>query len=150
MKKRRRNLPLWRLLVIPLVISVGFMIYRWFLVRQDEAIAPREQVVLGTVYKVTHGKQYTAQYSFAYEGKVYRGSEITHPDQCVCDAAVYFDPTNPSTNTLVEYRRKSKQDRWMMHACSYTSIGLAVALACIWGLKKPRGESAQGGPLKNS
>jgi hypothetical protein len=138
-----RRLPFWGMLLIWLVMSIGFGAYQRFLVQQDQAIAPREQAMLGTVYKVTHGKQYTAHYSFKYEGKEYRNSEITRPDQGVCDVAVYFDPRNPSTNTLVEYRHKINQDRWVMHACGYASIGLAGTLAVVLWIKRSRTRSTE-------
>jgi hypothetical protein len=137
MKRRRKNLPFWAILTIWLVMSTGFAAYNWFLVRQDEAIAPREQVALGTMYKLSHGKSTTASYSFEYSGKTYRGSETVSSNHCFCDVPVYFDPDHPSTNTLVEYRRKINLDHGMMVACSYVSVGLAIILGCVvWALRK--------------
>ncbi len=136
MKGRRRNLPFWALLTIWLVMAIGFAAYQWFLVRQDNAIAPREQVALGSMYKLTHGKSTTAFYSFTVAGKEYKGSEMVRSDHCFCDVAVYFDPNDPSTNTLVEYRRKSRQDHAVMMGCSYAALGLAVILACVLMFKK--------------
>jgi hypothetical protein len=144
MKKRRRNLPLWGLLLIWLVMSISFMIYNWFLVRQDEAIAPREQVVLGSIYRTSHWKQGTAFYSFTYAGRKYHGREMVRPDQlCLCDVAVYLDPAHPSTNTLVEYRHKSRQDHSMMIGCGYASGGLGVILAFVLWIKNSKMKSTE-------
>jgi hypothetical protein len=139
--RRRRRLPFWAILTIWLVMAIGFAAYNWFLVRQDEAIAPREQVVLGSVYKISHGKTDTAFYTFNFAGRAWHGSEMAPYKQCVCDAAVYFDPTNPSNSSLVEYRRKSRLDHRMMTGCGYASAGLGAALACVLVLKKARRKS---------
>ena len=148
-KKRRRNLPFWGLLLIWLIMSVGFMIYNWFLIRQDQAIAPAERAVLGSIYRTTRWKQDKAFYSFTFAGQKYYGSEIVGPDKmCICDVVIYFDPEHPSTNTLVEYRKKSKQDHWMMVGCGDASAGLAVALAFVLGLKMTRARAVQTGPYK--
>lgn len=133
--RRRRKLPFWGMLTIWLVMAVGFAAYNWFLVRQDQAIAPRENVALGTMYKLSQWKGTTAFYSFKFAGKEYRGSEAVAPDHCFCDVAVYFDPDHPSTNTLVEYRRKAKEDHDMMRDSSYASVGLAALLACVLAMR---------------
>ena len=144
MKSRRRNLPFWGMLTIWLVMAIGFTAYQWFLIRQDDAIAPRERSALGSMYKMTHWKQDKAFYSFTYEGREYHGSEIVAPGHCFCDVAVYFDPDHPSTNTLVEYRRKSEQDRKMIVGCSYVSMALAIIFACVLLLRKERSKPATG------
>jgi hypothetical protein len=126
------------MLTIWLVMSTGFAAYNWFLVRQDKAIAPREQVALGTMYNLSHGRSTTASYSFNFAGKEYRGSEMVSSNHCFCDVAVYFDPNHPSTNTLVEYGRKAKHDHDMMIGCSYASVGLATALACVLAFRKSK------------
>lgn len=141
--KTRRRLPVWGILSILLTMAIGFTLYNWFLVGQDEAIASRERTVLGSIYRTTRWKQSTAFYSFTYAGREYKGSEIVGPDKmCICDVAVYFDPERPSTNTLVEYRRKKKQDHSMMVGCGYASLALGVGLVCAWALKR-RTDSAK-------
>jgi hypothetical protein len=141
---KRRNLPFWALLSIWLVMSTGFTAYNWFLVRQDEAIAPHEQIVVGSIYKTTHWKQDTAFYSFTYADRKYYGSEIVGPDKmCICDVPVYFDPAHPSTSTLVDYLRKSKQDHSMMIGCGYASEGLAVILALVLWIKRSKTKSTE-------
>lgn len=137
--RRRKHVPFWGMLTIWLVMSAGFAAYNWFLVRQDESIAPREHVALGTMYKLTQGRHGpTASYSFTFEGKKYYGSESVSSDHCFCDVAVYFDPTHPSTNTLVEYGRKAKLDHGMMVWCSYGSLVLAAILGCVLALRRPK------------
>jgi hypothetical protein len=142
-QKQRKNLPFWGLLTIWLVMGSGFSAYFWFLVRQDESIAPREKVVLGSIYKRTHWKHESACYSFTYAGREYHGCETVRPDQCFCDVAVYFDPAHPSTNTLVKYRHKSKQDHEMMIGCAYASAGLAAILAFVLWIKRSRKQSQE-------
>jgi hypothetical protein len=150
MKELNSNLRLRVGLSIGLVMSIGCGVHQWFLVQQDEEIAPREQNVRGTVYEVIHGKGYTAHYSFTYEGQQYFGSETTGPDQSVRDTTIYFDPTDPSTNTLTEYRIKREKDHSTMFYCGYASVGLAAALAFAWKFKDQRGSSAQTGSTQNS
>jgi len=148
--RRRRNLPLWGILLIWLVMSAGFMVYNWFLVRQDEAIAPRQQVVLGSITAIHHGKSDTASYSFTYEGREFHGSQIVSPDQYFGSVAVYFDSAHPSTSSLVDYRRKAKLDHSLMVGCGYTSVGLAVVLAFVLYLKKAKEGPAPGSEQFNS
>ena len=136
--ERRQRLPLWAILTIWLVMSVGFAVYSWILVRQDEAIAPGEQVARGSVYKVNHGKHDTALYTFSFAGETYYGSDSVRSDQCLCEVAVYFDPAHPTTNNLVEYRLKSLQDNGVMIGCSYAAIGLAALLTLVLAFKKAR------------
>ena len=138
MKRQRKNLPFWGMLTIWLVMAGGFALYQRFLVLQDDAIAPRERSALGSMYKFTHRKHDKAFYSFTYAGREYYGSEIVAPNHCFCDVAVYFDPNHPSTNTLIEYRRKSKQDHDLMMWCIYAAGALAVILACVLWLKNIR------------
>jgi len=90
------------------------------------------------MYKMSHWKTDRAFYSFEYAGRKYHGSQIVSPDHCFCDVAVYFDPHHPSTNALVEYRRKARQDYGMMVGFGYASIGLAAILACVLVLRKPK------------
>ena len=94
------------------------------------------------MYNLSHGKTTTASYSFKFAGKEYRGSDTVSSNHCFCDVAVYFDPNHPSTNTLVEYGRKAKQDHAMMMGCSYASVGLANALACVLAFRKPKNKPA--------
>jgi cytoskeletal protein RodZ len=141
--QRRRNLPLWGMLSIWLVMSLGFAAYNWFLVLQDEAVAPREQMALGTINHISHGKHDTAHYSFTYAGKEYHDEEMVRSDQTPGDAVVYFDPTHPSTSSLVEYRRKSKQDRSVMKGCLYAAIGLTAALTFTLFLKWKKKDSLE-------
>jgi hypothetical protein len=138
MKRRRRNLSFRGMLTIWLAMSIAFTSYQRFLVWQDQAIAPREQIALGSMYKFTHWKHDKAFYSFTFAGREYHGSEIVAPNHCFCDVAVYFDPNHPSTNTLVEYRRKSRQDHLVMIWCAYVTIGLVILLAFVLALKKAR------------
>jgi hypothetical protein len=147
MKNRIKNIPLWGMLTIWLVMAIGLSAYNWFLVCQDEATAPREQVVLGSIYRTTHWKQDTAFYSFTYAGRNYKGSEMVRPDKMyIGDVAVYFDPEHPSLNTLVEFHHKSRQDHGMMVGCGYASVGLAALLACVLAFKKVKERSVQGSP----
>jgi hypothetical protein len=137
-------------LTFGLVISIGYGVHQWFLVQQDEEIAPRERAVEGTVYEVIHHKGDTAHYSFTYEGKQYLGSEETGPDQCACETMVYLDPTNPSMNTLTEYRIKLNKDRSLMFTCGYASLGFAAALASAWWFNRETPNSTQIGQSQTS
>jgi hypothetical protein len=129
--RTRKRLPFWRMLLIWLIMSIGFMTYNWYLVRQDESIAPREQVALGNMYKRNHGRTESACYSFSYGGKEYHKCETVSSVQCFCDVAVFFDPTNPSLSSIKEYRLKSAFDHKIMVGCGYASVGLAVILAFV-------------------
>jgi hypothetical protein len=142
LKGRRKNLPFWGMLLIWLIMSAGFAAYSWFLVRQDELVAPRERVVWGTIHKMTHWKSNKAFYSFTFAGKEYHGNEIVPPDQYCCDVVVYLDPARPSTCSLVEFHHKSKQDRSVMKGCTYAAVGLAAALAFTLLLKWKRKKDA--------
>lgn len=141
--KRRQNLPFWGLLTLWLVMSLVFAGYNWFLVHQDDEVAPREQTVLGSIDRISHGKSDTAHYSFTYAGKEYHDDEMARPGQTPGDAVVYFDPTDPSISSLVEYRHKSKYDRSIMKGCTYAAIGLATALAFTLFLKWRRKKDAE-------
>jgi hypothetical protein len=142
---KRKRLPFWAMLLIGLVMSTGFTAYNWFLVRQDERIAPKEQVALGSIYKSTNGKGGPRVfYSFLYVGKNYHGDDGVARESVLSNhVAVYLDPDDPATNTLTEYRLKSKQDHQMMIGCGYASEGLAVILALVLWTKRSRTKSTQ-------
>jgi hypothetical protein len=148
--RSRRRLPFWAMLLIWLGMSAGFTIYNWFLVRQDERIAPKERVALGSIYKSTNGRGGPhVYYSFDVDGKSYRGDEgvgrypINH-------VAVYFDPSDPTTNTITEYRLKRKQDHSIMIGCSYASEGLAAILVLVLWAKKSKNKPMENDPIVSS
>jgi hypothetical protein len=124
------------MLLIWLAMALGYTVYSWYLVHRDELVAPREQVVLGSITAIHHGKSNTAYYSYEYGGREYHASEMVNPDQHFGHVAVYLDPESPSTSSLVEFRHKREQDTWMMHACSYASLALAAILAFVLELKR--------------
>ena len=142
---RRKRLPFWAMLLIWLAMSTGFTAYNWFLVRQDERIATKEQVALASVYKSTDGKGGPRVfYSFLYDGEKYQGDDGVARGSILSNhVAVYFDPEHPATNTLTEYRLKSKKDHRMMIGCGYASEGLAVILALVLWIKRSSKKSTE-------
>jgi hypothetical protein len=148
-RRRRKNLPFWAMLLIWLAMSTGFAAYNWFLVRQDERIAPKEQIALGSIYKSTNGRHGPrVYYSFSYEGKEYHGSEsVAYGSVIGKYVAVYLDPNDPTTNTLTEFRLKSASDHKMMIGCGYASEGLAVILAFVLWIKRSKKQSTENNPF---
>jgi hypothetical protein len=108
---KRKRLPFWAMLLIWLVMGTGFTAYNWFLVRQDERIAPKEQVALASIYKSTDGKGGPRVfYSFLYDGEKYQGDDGVARGSILSNhVAVYLDPDDPATNTLTEYRFKEQE-----------------------------------------
>jgi len=148
--KSRRRLPFWAMLLIWLSMSIGFAIYNWFLVRQDERIAPIERVALGSIYKSTDGRGGPhVYYSFEVDGKTFRGDEGVGK-YAINHVAVYFDPSDPATNTITEYRLKREQNRSMMIGCGYASGGLAVILVLVLWIKKPEKKSMENDSIVSS
>jgi hypothetical protein len=141
METRRNRLPPWAVLTIWLAIPVGLGVHYGILARQDASIAPRQQTTTGTIHKITHGKHFTAYYSFEYAGNTYQGSDNVSSHQCVCDVTVYFDPVHPSTNTLVEYHRKAWADHLTMVFCGCLAAVLGVMLAGALAFKKRKSKS---------
>lgn len=133
---RRQRVPPWGLFAVLLATSVGLAAYYGFLARQDAAAAPREQVAVGTMVKLTHGKYTTAWYAFTYAGKQYRGKGTVSSRHCFCDVTVYFDPNRPSINSLVEYKRKTWADHITMIICLWMAAGFAAILACVPALRR--------------
>jgi hypothetical protein len=124
------------MLAIWLAMSTGFMLYAWFMVQQDARIEPRQGTTFGVIYETTHGKNPSASYSFKYQQKEYRGTEhyssTGFPGGGVI---VFFDPQDPSKNSLREYGRKLAQDRALAVGCGYASCGLAAALVILFAFK---------------
>jgi hypothetical protein len=123
-----------------LTLTVGTTIYHWALVRQDDRVAPREQVILGTKSEISTGKGgYAACYSFNYEGRKYSGDENHHSRLSSSDTvAVYFDPDDPTTNSLTEFRVKSGRDHGTMISFGFASVGFAVILALFLAIKRSK------------
>jgi hypothetical protein len=143
--RKRKNLPFWGMLSIWLAMSTGFAIYNWFLVKQDERIAPKEQVALGSIYKSTNGRRGPRVfYTFPYDGKQYHGDDsIAYGSTVSSHVAVYFDPDDPTTNNLVEYRHKSKQDHEIMIGCGYAAAVLAALLAFVLWIQRSGNQSKE-------
>ncbi len=117
------------MLAIGLVMTIGFTIYDWSQARQDARIEPRQASAFAIIDETTNGKHPSASYWFKYQGKEYRGRESSpssgYPG---AEVVVFFDPHDPSKNSLTEYGRKLAIDRSMVKGCGYASCGLAVAL----------------------
>jgi hypothetical protein len=132
-RKTRTNLRFWQLLSIWLVMSIGFGAYQSFRSRQDARIEQRQSTAWGVVYATTNGKNPTASYSFKYEGKEYRGSQsfssIGLPG---AEVSIFFDPQDPTKNSLTEYGRKTSEDRSLAAACGYAACGLTGALVLVF------------------
>jgi len=135
---RSRRLPAWGLPATLLAMSLVLAARYGLRARQDAVVAPRQEHAVGTMVKLTRGKHTTAWYSFAFAGQQYRGSDTVSPSQCFCDVTVYFDPMHPATNALVEYKRKTWADHMTMIFCLWLSAGLAVLLAFVLMLRKPK------------
>jgi hypothetical protein len=135
-QQTRRSLRFWQLLSIWLVMGIGFMLYNWFLVRQDALIEPKQGTTFGVIYETTHGKNPSASYSFRYQGKEYHGIEhYSSTGYPGAQVVVFFDPDDPSKNSLTEYGRKLVVDRAMAVGCGYASCGLAAALVITFAIK---------------
>ncbi|MGA7884576.1 MAG: hypothetical protein WCA44_02445 [Acidobacteriaceae bacterium] len=137
---RRRRVPPWGLFAVLLATSLWLAVHYGTLARQDAVVAPREQVAVGTMLKLTHGKHTTVWYSFTYAGRQYRGSDTVSPNHCFCDVTVYFDPANPSTNTLVEYKRKTWADHLTMTFCLWMSAAFAALLVVAMAIRRRKPE----------
>ncbi|HTV81331.1 MAG TPA: hypothetical protein VME18_01680 [Acidobacteriaceae bacterium] len=97
---------------------------------------------MGTMVKLTHGKYTTAWYSFTYAGRQYRGKDGVSSSHCFCDVTVYFDPRHPSTNSLVEYKRRTWADHSTMIICLWMSAAFAAIL--VLALLKRRSKAEPG------
>jgi hypothetical protein len=127
----------------------GFAFHEWLLVVQDERIAPKEQIAVGSVYKSTHprGPQGSpdVRYSFSYGGYKYYGMDSTPQgleagDHCT----VYFDPDDPTTNSLTEYQFQGSIDHGVMTFFVYLSLGSAALLAAVSWLMRSWKNSTEG------
>ena len=139
---RQQRLPAWGLPSVLLAMTVALAAYYGSLARQDAVAAPREQIAVGKMIKLTHGKHTTALYSFTWAGKQYHGKDNVSSSHCFCDVTVYFDPVQPSTNSLVEYKRKAWADHLTMIFCLWMSAGLTVILALALVFAKRRTKEA--------
>lgn len=140
-----RRLQRWAFPVVLLAMSLALAFHYGSLARQDAAIAPRQQVAVGTMLKLTHGKYTTAWYSFTVAGRQYRGKGTVSPSHCFCDVTVYFDPSNPAMNSLVEYKRKTWADHITMSVCLWLSAAFAalLVLALVKRSSKPQPNYSQ-------
>lgn len=138
---RQQRPPAWGFPAVLLATTLALAAYYGSLARQDAAAAPREQVAVGTMLKLTHGKYTTAWYAFTYAGKQYRGKGTVSSSHCFCDVTVFFDPEHPSTNSLVEYKRKTWADHTTMIICLWLAAAFAAILACVPALRRNKRQS---------
>jgi hypothetical protein len=124
---RRKRLPPWGLFAVLLATSLGAAVQYESRARVDAAVAPKEQHAVGKMVKLIQGRHPTAWYSFAYAGQQYRGKDGISSSHCFCDVAVYFDPQHPSTNSLVEYNRRT----WADHSTTVICLWMSAAFAAI-------------------
>jgi hypothetical protein len=134
---RRQRLPPWGLFVVLLATTLWLAAQYGLRARQDAGLAPREQHAAGTMTKLTHGKYTTAWYSFTYAGQQYSGKDGVSRTHCFCDVTVYFDPEHPSTNSLVDYTRRTWADHLTMIICLWMSAAFAAILVLAF-LKRRR------------
>jgi len=135
---RRQLLPPWGLFVALLATRLGLAAHYGSLARQDAVVAPREQNTVGRIVKIVHGKHPTAWYSFTYAERQYRGKDGISSSHCLCDVTVYFDPEHPSTNSLVEYKRRTWADHSTMVICLWMSATFAAILVFILAMRRKK------------
>ena len=90
----------------------------------------REQTATGVITSVGHsirnGPSYRYRFSFAEH--TYEGDDGGYDLEVGETATVYLDPVDPSTNSLNDFRLKSKWKHSYAIFLLYLSIGLAVIL----------------------
>jgi hypothetical protein len=145
----------------------GFCFYE---AKQYAALAPNESTAtahLNMRYQSSRNKSYArpkCDYSFSVEGVSYRGYEycpLQSPDDPLkgeildlagvllkTTATVYYDPANPSTNSLTEFSAMSERD----YLYAKLSIGVGVILIIFLALGALLAPSAntEGGKSRRS
>jgi hypothetical protein len=102
----------WNLLVVlPWVLGIAFLIQQS---RTDRQVAGRQQTTSGTITAYDPGNHNQYGYKFEVAGRGYTGWESPKHDELAVgkEVVVYYDPQNPSRNSLTDF-----------HDLSTTSLG---------------------------
>jgi hypothetical protein len=98
---------------------------------------------LGSIYDVYNVKSHIVSYSFTFYGKKYRGSERGGYGLLPGNiAVVYLDPKDPTTNSLTEFRLKSKKEHGIMIVRGCLSTGLAAFFAFVLWINSSKKKDA--------
>jgi hypothetical protein len=125
--KKSKYFSTYVILSIFLVLGICGTNLSWIRERQFLHLALREQIVRGSIYTIQNNKSRFVFYSFAYRGKDYHGYERSELGTQSGDiVVVYFDPDDPKTSSLTEYRLKSLKEKRILIARGCLSFAWAA------------------------
>jgi hypothetical protein len=114
-------------ITLPWVIGVVFIFSDS---RRMDAVANRQQTARGlvTAYERSNHNQY--RYTFTAQGKQYGGISQSPTDSAIVGGQiqVYFDPRDPTTNSLEDFSTRSRRDMGML---PFLALGIGGVAAFI-------------------
>jgi hypothetical protein len=116
-------------LSLALVVLFLFSCFGWYFSTKFASVASRERMISATITSISHGSMLA--YQFSIDGIVYtaRVGQMRGREYMIGrEVTVYYDPNDPTTNNLREYRSLSEHDHRMMILCICLSLGTAFAL----------------------
>jgi hypothetical protein len=119
------------LITLPWLIGACYLLFHshW-----EAVVGNRQRVATGviTAYEETNHNQY--RYQFAVDGATYTGLSNAPDDVATVNgvAIVYYDPQDPSTNSLQNFVSESERDRGFVPV---PLIGIAAVAVVILFIK---------------
>ena len=140
-RSKGRGSSWWSLtMALPLVIGLVDGLY-WS--RRDAVIGTRQESTSGQVTAYEPSNHNSCRYTFTVQGKQYAGMDSSPTATPAAPAIVgdqlqvYFDPNNPTTNSLEDFSMRSRRDRGLV---PLFMLGICVIPVIIF-YSKLRGQS---------
>jgi hypothetical protein len=119
----------WNALIIAAPLAFGLVIVL-FDSHRDHLIAARQQSTIGVVTAYEPSNHNQCSYTFEFQGKQYRGesSSPTATTSIGQQVQVYFDRSDPATNSLTDFESESRNNEGFSR---FLIIGIFGVIAFI-------------------
>jgi hypothetical protein len=124
----QKDYAIWLTSMIAVCICGALLL--WYFSWKDARVARREHTAMGTITSLgPSARGGTAnRFRFSFGGATYEGTESQSELKPGNVVMVYFDPEDPSTNSLTEFNSSSKMKHSFMLVIVVISVGMALVL----------------------